>query len=327
MIEYTTENIAKWTKLGMRKSFGVIMKELAKEHDDLIVLVADVASSANLVEFANDFPMQFYNIGIAEQNMLAIAAGLAKEGYNVFVVSFAPFVSMRTFETVRTLIGYMHLNVKVVALASGLSLGTQGSTHFCMEDIALMRTIPGLKLLSPADCTEEAKCLEYLSKYNGPAYLRLTGIDGSPSVYKEDFLFEIGKNELVREGEDIAIFSTGSIVSECIRVARALKKDDLSCSVIDIHSIKPIDISLIEKVSEKYRLIVTVEEHNVVGGLGSTMAEVLAKIQNHPPLMSLGIEDKFPHAGTYSYLLQQCGLTAQQMKERIVEKYRTIKNI
>lgn len=148
MIEYTTENIAKWTKLGMRKSFGVIMKELAKEHDDLIVLVADVASSANLVEFANDFPMQFYNIGIAEQNMLAIAAGLAKEGYNVFVVSFAPFVSMRTFETVRTLIGYMHLNVKVVALASGLSLGTQGSTHFCMEDIALMRTIPGLKLLS-----------------------------------------------------------------------------------------------------------------------------------------------------------------------------------
>ena len=320
MIEYTAENLAAWARLGMRRAFGNIMLKLAEEHDDLIVLTADLASSSGLFDYVKKRPSQFYNIGIAEQNMTGVAAGLAKEGHNVFIVSFAPFVSMRALEAVRTLVGYMRLNVKVVALGSGVSLGTYGNTHYGLEDIALMRAIPGMQVLTPADCVEMAGSLEYLAAHQGPAYLRLGGRPGTPNVYDHDCRFEPGKAVALREGEDVAIFATGSMVYECMRLARPLSKQGVSCSVFDMSTIKPLDTAAIDGACDKHRLLVTAEEHSVIGGLGGAVAQHLAGKVSHPPLMTLGIEDVFPHAEPYADLLKQCGLTAPQIRDRIMAR-------
>lgn len=321
MIEYTTEELATWARLGMRRAFGNIMLELAKDHDDLIVLTADLVSSSGLLDYVKKRPSQFFNIGIAEQNMTGIAAGLAKEGHNVFIVSFAPFVSMRALEAVRTLVGYMRLNVKVVALGSGISLGTYGNTHYGLEDIALMRTIPGMRVLTPADCVEMVGSLEYLATYQGPAYLRLGGRPGTPNIYNHDYRFEPGKAATLREGEDAAIFATGSMVYECMRLARPLSKQGISCSVFDMHTIKPLDTAAIDEASGRHKLLVTAEEHSVIGGLGAAVAQHLAGKDSHPPLMTIGIEDIFPHAGPYADLQKQCGLTAPQIGDRIMAHF------
>ncbi|MCR4818299.1 MAG: hypothetical protein K5841_05020 [Fretibacterium sp.] len=318
MIEYSSGNILGWTRLGMRKAFGAMLQAAAAEHEDIIVLAADVASSAGLMEFAEQFPDRFYNIGIAEQNMLGIAAGLAKEGNNVFVVSFAPFVSMRAYEAVRTLVGYMNLNVKIVALASGLSLGSQGNTHFCLEDISIMRTIPGMTLLSPADCLEEAKCIEYLADHSGPAFLRLTGIDGTPMVYRDGCDFKAGVPNILREGADVAVLGTGSVVSECLRLARSFKNEGLTCSVVDVHTLKPFDSEIVRHLARTHRLLLSVEEHFISGGLGSLTAEALSTMGHHAPLVKAGIEDAFPCPGDYSFMLKECGLTAAGLKEKIM---------
>ena len=307
-----SQNITEWIRLGMRKAFGVQMTSIASQCDNIIVLTADVANSGNLEQFQQTLPNQFFNVGIAEQNMTGIACGLAKEGYNVFISSFAPFVSMRNYEAIRTLVGYMQLNVKIVALASGMSLGVQGNTHFGLEDISLMHTIPEMLILSPADVAEEAKCLEYLSTYEGPAYLRLTGIDGMPCIYKDTSKLDITKPNLLREGENIVILATGSIVNECIRVTRLLKKDGISCALYDICCLKPLNI---DDILVKYNYIVTVEEHFTSGGLGSIIATLSNKMNK---IIKLGIKDKFPKAGHYTYMLEQCGLTAQNMKEKII---------
>lgn len=324
MIDYSAAGMNAWTRMGMRKAFGGMMEMLCREHEDVIVLAADVASSAGLSGFAEAYPTQFYDLGVAEQNMTGTAAGLAKEGFNVFIASFAPFVSMRAFEAVRTLVGYMRLNVKIVALASGFSLGPQGNTHYGLEDVALMRTIPGMQVLAPADCMEMAKCLEYLAEYDGPAYLRLTGIDGSPGVYRGECPFHVGKGNMLREGEDAVILASGSVVGECLRAARPLSREGVSCAVVDMHTVKPLDTQMLDQLCGRYKLIVSVEEHSVIGGLGSAVAERLAKEAQHPPLLTLGIEDMFPHAGSYSYMLQQCGLSAAQIHDRVLERYRTL---
>lgn len=318
MIEYSNKNISSWTRLGMRKAFGPMLTEVAKEHDNLIALTADVADSANLLGFRELYPGRFYNIGIAEQNMTGIAAGLAKEGNNVFISSFAPFVSMRNYEAIRTLIGYMHLNVKVVALASGMSLGVQGSTHFCLEDISLLRSIPEMLILSPADVVEEAECIEFLASYDGPVYLRLTGIDGSPCIHKDKDSFDINEPHPLREGEDIVIFSTGSITSECVRASRALKKDGLSCSVYDVCALKPINEIMVREVIDKHRYIVTVEEHFTIGGLGDIIGNISLASGFPKKIIKIGVADTFPHAGDYSYLLSEYGLTASYIREKVL---------
>jgi transketolase len=322
-MDYSLDNINRLTRIGMRKSFGCIMSELAEKGNNFIVLAADVASSSGLDEFAEKFPNQFYNIGIAEQNMVGIASGLAKEGANVFVVSFAPFVSMRAYEAVRTLVGYMKLNVKVVGLASGFSLGPQGNTHYCFEDISLMRSIPGMCIMSPADCTEEMKCLEYLTEYKGPAYLRLTGIDGTPCIYKGDYEFLADRLQEVKAGEDVAIIATGSVVNECVRVARALKRENISVGIYNAHKLKPFDNETVHEIAGKYKYIVTVEEHNVLGGLGSIIADELAKMEKHPILYKVGIKDEFVKAGDYSYLLKNSGLAAPELKNTILTNFKT----
>lgn len=320
MIEINNENIANWTRLGMRKSFGSMLEAVAEDYENLIALTADVADSANLVQFSKRFPNKFFNIGIAEMNMTGIACGMAKEGYNVFISSFAPFVTMRNYEAVRTLIGYMNLNVKIVGLASGMSLGVQGNTHYSLEDISLMRTIPNMRILSPTDVIEEAKCIEYLADYEGPAYLRLTGIDGTPPVYKEDFNINLNQPNLIREGEDIAIFSTGSITSECNRATRALKKDGVNCSLYEICNLKPIDKSTLLEIIQKYKLIVTVEEHFINGGLGSIISEIISETNIDCKLLRIGLENKFLHSGNYTYMLDEAKISATHIRDKIIDK-------
>ena len=321
MIDYTPENILDWTRLGMRKVFGKFMLSIAESSPKIIVLVADIADSGNLTAFGKQYPDRFFNIGIAEQNMTGIASGLAKEGNNVFIVSFAPFVTMRNYEAIRTLIGYMHLNVKIVSLGSGLSLGVQGTTHYGLEDFSLLRTIPGMCILSPADVIEEAKCLEYLSEYEGPAYLRLTGIDGTTGVFKFDCIFDPVKPTLLREGEDVAILTTGSISSECVRATRALKKEGISCAVYDICGIKPFASAFVKDELCKYKLIVTVEEHYKNGGLGSIIAETMSEQKCFSPLLKIGLEDAFPAASDYATLLEMNHLNAPSIRDIIVNHF------
>lgn len=320
MIEYSKKTISNWTRLGTRKAFGTMMADIVEAKDNTVVLAADVASAAGLAPFIEKYPDKFYNVGIAEQNMIAIASGLAKEGCNVFVVSFAPFVSSRVQEAVKNLVGYMKLNVKIIALSSGVSLGVQGNTHFCLDDLALMRTIPGMKILSPADCCEMAKCLEYLNQYQGMAYLRLTGIDGNPGIYKDDFEFVINQWTELREGDDVAILATGAVTSECVRAARALKKDNVSCAVYNICSIKPMNEGELLRICEKHKMIVTVEEHSEIGGLGSAVGEVMHEKKLSSKLLRIGVRDEFLLSGDYNYMKEQVGLTAAQILQRIVEE-------
>lgn len=309
-----------WSRLGSRKTFGTILTELAELHPELMVLVADVAASSGLKEFYEKYPNQFLNVGIAEQNMIGVAAGLAKEGYKVFAVSFAPFASMRCYEMIRTYLGYMDLDVTVVGIASGVSMGVSGNTHFGLEEFPLMKAIPNMTVLSPADCSETAKMVEVLMEHHGPAYLRLTGIEGNPIVYKEEYELKVGKAICHRAGRDIAILATGTMVYESVRAAKVLEKDNISAAVYDVHTIKPIDEEMIVSLIENQIPIITVEEHTINGGLGSSIADINVKQKRPVRQVSIGLPDEFLKAGDYRYMLDKCGLNARAIAATIKKK-------
>ena len=324
-MDYSSQNIMQWSRMGMRKAYGAILSELASEHENLISIAADVVDSANLYDFAEKYPDRQFNAGISEQNMVAMAAGLAKEGANVFVTSFAPFVSLRVYETIRTIVCYMNLNVKMVALSSGFSLGVQGATHYALEDIAIMRAIPNLLVLSPSDTTEMAKAMEFLASYEGPAYLRLTGLPGSAAVHKGDYDYDVERIEVMREGEDIGIFATGTLVNESVRAARLLSKIGINVGVINLSKLHPVNADEILMECQKYKMILTVEEHNIVGGIGSIVSEILAAIDSHPRLICLGTTDSNQIAGNYAYMMERNALTAKAIAERVsAELSRTV---
>jgi len=317
IFEVNPQNAMLWSRMNSRVAFGNAMYEIAKRDERVLVLTADVAASSGLEKLRDEMPGRVISCGIAEQNMICMAAGLASEGYRVFAVSFAPFASMRCFEPVRQYVGYMKANVCVVGIASGLSMGVGGNTHYGMEDIALMRTVPGMTVLSPADCTETVLMTEAAAGFTGPTYLRLTGVGGNPIVYKAPYELEIGKAVTLKEGRDIALIGTGTMVNECIRASRVLEKAGLSTAVIDMHTVKPLDTGAIDRVMGA-RLIVTAEEHSVIGGLGDAAASYLAERKNSPRLLKFGINDAFLHAGDYPYMLEQTGLTARAMADRIL---------
>ena len=324
MINISHENVALWSRISSRKTFGLVLDELAYEHPELMVLVADVADSAGLGEFGNHHPEQFLNVGIAEQNMIAIAAGLKKSGYKVFAVSFAPFASMRCFEVLRTYLGYMNLDVTVVGIASGISMGTAGNTHYGLEDLALPRMIPNMTVVSPADCTETVKAVEALLEHKGPAYLRLTGVNGNQPVYKGDYEFQIGRAVKVREGTDVAIVATGTMVYESLRSTRKLQKEGISCTIFDMSTVKPLDEEALKEAFDFHKLVVTVEEHSVVGGLGSAVAEYKARHNQKTRLELIGLPDSFEKAGAYAWMLDQQGLSARHLADRIAEAYQNL---
>ena len=316
MIKIKKSKTKLWSRLGARATYGQAILEMARQRDDFYVMSADLCQSSGLLKFKDEFPDRFINIGIAEQNMVGMAAGLAKDGTNVFASSFAPFVTMRACEQVRMNMGYMQLNVKTVGLGSGLIMAQLGNSHFGIEDVAVMRSIPGMTVIQPCDGAEIMKAVEALCDYDKPAYLRLTGGPGLPVVYEEDLCFEIGKANQVRNGHDIAIIASGTMVHYGQGAARLLTEKGVDAMVIDMHTIKPLDTAVLDEQADK-RLVVTIEEASVVGGLGGAVAEYLTTKKHHPPMLILGIRDFFPHAGSYQYLLEQCRLTETQIVEDI----------
>ena len=305
--------------LGTRNAFGAFLTELAADHPDLFAMTADFTKSTGLGKFKEQYPNQFLSTGIAEQNMIALASGLASEGKNVFASSFASFVTTRCYEQVKVNLGYMQHNVKLVGIASGLGVSYQGNTHFGLDDVTLMRAIPNMTIVVPSDCAEVAKATIALADFNGPAYLRLVGEGFVPIVNEDDYEFEIGKGIKKREGKDVLIVANGTMVAQSLKVAAELVEKGIECAVINMHTVKPLDTKIIEENLDGKKLVVTVEEGQLNGGLGSAVADYMSSIGGTAKLLRIGIKDVFPHAGSYQYLLQQCGLDVETIKDSIIE--------
>lgn len=295
--------------------FGISLIELMNHRNDLMVLSSDMSTPAGLDKFKAAYPDHFMNMGIAEQNMIGTAAGLAEEGYKPICVAQACFITMRSFEQVRQYCGYMQLPMVIIGIGSGVSLQYMGNTHYALEDLALMRTIPGMEVIAPCDSYEAVLTFEYAINSNHPVYIRLFGGTAIPIVFNEEKEFIGGKAIKMREGKDVQIIATGSMVGNAMKVAEELEADGIEVSVTDMHTIKPFDSEAIEKDK---KLIVTLEEHNIIGGLGSAVADELSQLTTHPRLLKLGINDRFVPVGSYKYLLQQCGLDIDSIRNEII---------
>ena len=303
-------------KKATRESYGAALAELGEKYD-FLVLDADLAAATKTGMFKKKFPERFFDCGIAEGNMMSVAAGIAATGKVVFASSFAMFAAGRAFEQVRNSIGYPHLNVKIGATHAGITVGEDGATHQCNEDIALMRTIPGMTIISPADATEAYAAVEAAINFYGPVYLRF-GRFAVPNLTSElvpDYKFEIGKGVTYREGKDVTIVANGYMVHLAVEAADMLKAEGIDAGVINIHTIKPLDTELIVSAAKKSGAIVTAEEHSVIGGLGGAVAEVLA--ESYPvPVLRVGVEDKFGRSGKVPELLEIYGLTAKNIADK-----------
>jgi transketolase len=324
MIEINPRNAQQWSRFGSRAVFGQAIFSLAETKKNLMVLSADLGGSSGLNRFIKSYPDNYLNVGISEQNMIGMAAGLAREGFLVFVTSFAPFLSMRSSEQVRMNMGYMDANVKAVALGSGVAMSFLGNSHYGLEDTSIMRSIPNLTVVSPADCGEIVKTVFAAADYEGPMYIRLTGETNNPMVYKEDYNFKIGKAITLREGSDITIIASGTMVYESLEAAKILQSKNLSTTVVNMHTVKPLDTSIIDKALKSSELIISVEEHSIIGGLGSAIAEYKTTFKNAPPQLILGLPDNFGKVGKHGYLLEKYGLTAKHIADKIVKKYKNL---
>jgi len=320
MITITEKDNRQWSRLGSRATFGQAILMLAEKKNNLIVMSADLGNSSGLDRFKASYPDKFLNIGIAEQNMIGVAGGLAKDGYVVFATSFAPFISMRAAEQIRMNLGYMNLNVKAVSIGSGVSMAFLGNSHFGLEDASIMRSIPNITVVSPADCAEIVKTVFAAADFEGPMYIRLTGAVNNPVVYKDDYDFKIGKAVTIKEGHDITIFANGTMVYESLEASKILESHGISASVINMHTIKPLDTEAIDKAIKTSSLIVSVEEHNVIGGLGGAIAEYKTQFNNAPPQLILGLPDIFLKTGEYRYLLEKYELVGDKIAQKILNK-------
>ena len=310
--------MAEMKKLATRESFGQAIAELADQYPDVVVLDADLAAATKTGIFKKAHPERFIDCGIAECNMVGIAAGLAACGKIPFAASFAMFSAGRAFEQVRNSVGYPHLNVKIAASHAGISVGEDGASHQCCEDIGLMRTIPGMVILNPADHYEMKAAVKAAIEYEGPVYLRLGRLAVESFNNNDDYTFELGKGITLREGDDIAVVATGLMVSEALKAVDALKAEGINARLINIHTIKPLDEDIILKAAKETGKIVTVEEHNVIGGLGDAVASVLS--QKCPtPLVKIGVNDEFGHSGPAVELLKEFGLCADHIAQVVKE--------
>ena len=296
------------TKIATRAGYGAALKELGAIHDDIIVFDADLAGSTQTGVFGKAFPNRHFNCGIAEGNMMAAAAGAASMGLVAFASSFAMFAAGRAYEQVRNSIGYTRLNVKIGATHGGISVGEDGASHQCCEDFALMRTIPGMTVMCPADDVEARQMVKAAYEMEGPVYMRF-GRAATPVFHGEDFKFEIGRGEVLRDGADVAIIATGIMVPEAIEAGKILAEEGVSARVINMATIKPLDDELVLKAARECGKIVTVEEHSVIGGLGEAVCSLVS--ENCPvPVKRIGVNDEFGHSGPAAALLEQFGLCA-----------------
>ena len=298
-------------KIATRESYGNALAALGEKYD-FVVLDADLAAATKTGIFKKKFPERFFDCGIAEGNMMTVAAGIATTGKPVFASTFAMFAAGRAFEQVRNSIAYPHLNVKIGATHAGITVGEDGATHQCLEDLGVMRTIPGMVVLNPADDVEARACVEWALNYVGPVYIRF-GRLAVPVVFDEaDYKFEFGKNLTVREGTDVTIMATGTMLYMAIEAAEKLAEEGISARVTNVHTIKPIDKEDIIEAAKTTGCIVTAEEHNILGGLGSAVAEVVC--ENCPvPVLRVGVEDKFGKSGKVPALLEAYGLTTENI--------------
>ena len=300
-----------------REAYGEALKKLAASNPNVVVLDADLSGSTKTAEFKKVSPERFFNVGIAEQNLIGTAAGLSLAGKIPFASSFAMFAAGRAFEIVRNTVAYPSLNVKIAATHSGLTVGEDGGSHQAIEDLSLMRSIPNMMVINPADSREAEQAVLKAAEYVGPVYIRL-GRMAVEDVYDDSYVFELGKGVLLRDGKDAAIIATGIMVQEALKAHERLKEDGISTKVINIHTIKPIDREIIISAAKKTKAIVTAEEHSIIGGLGSAVLEVLS--DEYPvPLKRVGVMDTFGESGKPKDLLEKYKLTADEIVKQVKE--------
>ena len=303
-------------KIATRDSYGNALAELGRLHDDVVVLDADLAGATKTAIFKKEFPERFIDCGIAEGNMIGVAAGLATTGKVPFASSFAMFAAGRAFEQVRNSVAYPKNNVKIGATHAGISVGEDGATHQCNEDIALMRAIPGMVVLNPSDDVEARAAVFAAYEYRGPVYMRFGRLAVPVINDNPDYKFELGKGIVLREGKDVAIIATGLEVAESLAAAEKLAADGIDAKVINIHTIKPLDKELVIAAAKETGRVVTVEEHSVIGGLGSAVCDVLS--ENHPtPVMKIGVNDVFGESGPAVELIKKYGLDSEGIYEKV----------
>jgi len=301
--------------VAIRESFGRALVELGKKNMDVVVFDADLASSTKTTYFAEEFPDRFFQCGIAEQNMIGVAAGMAASGKIPFVTSFAVFVSKRPADQIAISVAYPGLNVKIIGSYTGLFNGRTGATHMAVEDVAIMRAIPGIIVIDPADAVETAKAVQAIAKYNGPVYMRETR-DEWPDIFDHDYEFQIGRAVTLRSGDDAAIISCGVMTSESLAAAEKLKEEGINVRVVNMSTIKPIDREAIIKSAVETGAIVTCENHNIYGGLGSAVAEILSE-ESPVPMQRIGIRDVLNECGTNRELIEKFGMSAAHIAEAV----------
>lgn len=304
-------------KIATREAYGSALAEFGAKYENLVVFDADLAEATKTIKFKKAFPERFFDCGIAEGNMMSVAAGVAATGKIPFVSSFAMFSAGRAFEQVRNSVAYPHLNVKIGATHAGISVGEDGATHQCLEDIALMRSIPGMTIINPADAVEARLAVEAAIKFDGPVYMRF-GRLAIPVIFDENYKFEIGKGVKLTDGNDVTIVATGLMVHEALSAAEMLKNEGISARVINIATIKPLDRDIILNAAKETGAVVTAEEHNIVGGLGSAVCELLSEACP-TPVLRVGTNDVFGRSGKVPPLLEMYGLTAANIVAKAKE--------
>ena len=309
------------SNIATREAYGKALVKLGDLREDVVVLDADLSKSTKTSEFAKTFPTRFFNMGIAEQNLIGAACGLATAGKIPFASTFAMFATGRGFEIIRNSVCYPNLNVKICATHAGISVGEDGASHQSVEDIAIMRSIPNMTVLVPCDAIETEKMIFEIVKYNGPVYVRL-GRSAVPQIFGEDYDFEIGKGVILREGSDATIIACGMMLNEAINASKLLKEEGINVRVINMSTIKPIDKEVIIESAKKTGAIVTVEEHSVIGGLGSAVSDVVS--ENYPVLVKkIGINDVFGQSGKPKQLMEEYGLTVENIINKVKEAIQT----
>lgn len=298
-------------EIATREAYGKALVELGQRMEKIVVLDADLSNSTRTVLFAEKFPLRFFNMGISEADMMGTAAGLAASGFIPFVSTFGVFATGRAYDQVRNSIAYTKLNVKIVATHTGITVGEDGASHQALEDIALMRVLPNMTVVVPADGRQTYQAVEAIARCSGPVYLRL-GRPKVPVVIPEGLPFELGKAQLLKDGKDLAFIATGITVKPALEAAKLLESEKISAAVVNMHTIKPLDKELLLQIAQKTGTLVTVEEHSVIGGLGSAVAELVS--ENFPvPVIRVGINDTFGESGTPEALLKKYGLTAENL--------------
>jgi transketolase len=300
-----------WSKLGTRAVFGMVMHELAESSSRLLVLSADTSTSAGLDRFRKSFPEKYIEVGIAEQNLIGVAAALSTDGWLPVAATFSPFITLRCLEQIKVMVAYNKAPVKLVGLASGVALGDLGYTHCSIEDIAAIRAVPNVLVFSPADCTELVKALPQILDYEGPMYIRLTGIAPMPRVYIEDYSFELGRPQKIKDGKNIAILANGAAVKIAVGTAERLALNGINPMVLNVHTILPDNDEWVLEHLSGYNLIVVIEEHSINGGLGTAVVEAVNSTNLLKRVLKIGLPHAYLKSGNYDYMLEQAELTPE----------------